>query len=1142
MGAMQHAGFPEWHVTRFASALLLAATLLVGRAAASSNDERSLRQFGIETWTVERGLAGNWVTDIAQTSDGYLWVATSGGLSRFDGRRFNNWTAADTQDMPSNSVQALALGPDGRLWLALEHGGVRVLDKGHMNAVPALEELATLTLRSLALTADGNVWVGTTAGLYRATAQGVARVPIETNGGFAEVVRLRTTDEGALWVRTRTHGLWRVRDAVAQPVQDAPDCEGTDIAIRPDGGMVTACVNGLWERDANNSTWSKLSDEPRTKRITIDAAGTLWSGSESGIERFVAGRAQSLAPQVGTDDYRVRALFADHRGTIWVGTFSRGLSRLHAGPVRSIGAPEGLAIDATTGVLGAADGTVWIGASRHGLLQWHVTRGLLRQVGLAQGLPSDRVWALAEDTNNPGKLFLGTAVGAFVFDPSTTSFAPIDLPGLGADHTVNFLAVDATDTGAVWIGTDKSGLYRWSNARAVRVENSQRLGRVRQLWRESDGSRVFAAQEGLFLLHGDGLKLWQQQFSAFRGVRNLLRTDADTVWIASDSHGITRWSRGKALTYGSKQGLPVTPVFNLQADDAGRIWISTNEGLLVFAMEDFERWSRGLLDRVPMARLGPRDGLRDKECNGWGQPTYWRRPDGDIVYPTTSGIAVVTPARLPLSSLNPTSLRIDAAWSGRQPLDVYAPVQLAPHQRSLRVRFSAPVADAPEALSFRYRLLGADNEWVAADSNAEAAYAYLAPGHYTFQVQARLPGQDWVAASTTLPVDVQPRLVESVLFRWLLVGALFAIVAGLLLWRWKLMRRHAAALLAEREFLHNVIDTCPEPIFVQDRQRAALLTNRAADRLGGKLFGAAGAEPPGDAVRALHTEVLATHTEQAMAECRIDIDGVPRWYRVVARPLVDASGEVERVIGSAVDITSYTQVIADLRARDRELEAHRLAAQSLAHKLLRAQEDERRRLGRELHDDITQRIVGLAMLSRSASRGRSAPTHEALRQVCEDIGAELERLADSAQAMSRELHPALLDRVGLADALKAECATFSKRSGTIVLFSSHCVPETVSEAVGIALYRIAQEALRNAVQHGAAGTTSVTLVGGEANLTLEVQDDGAGFDLSNAPARAGLGLASMAERAQLVGADFHLSSVPGQGTLLRIVVPLPRTP
>ena len=1109
-----------------------------------------LTQFGIESWLPDDGLAGSWVRDVAEMPDGAIWIATGSGLSRFDGRRFSNFRAHTEPGLPTNAVHALAVDARGRLWIGMDRGGVSTIEDGRLQRGPRLREMEGSPIVTLAATPDGSVWIGSRmAGLFRATGTAVVPVELGVPGKGVSVVRLHVAPDGALWIRTRAHGLWRIAGGATVAVADSPGCDGLDVAVGPDGTVYTACVNGIWVLRTGERDWRQLSPEPRTQRIALDRTGRLWAGSESGLQRIAGSHIERLRPTDGVGDYRVRALFEDRRGDLWAGTFSSGLSRLRRGAVLSYGAPEGLPIDATTAVLGSADGTLWIAASAHGVIQWQPGRGIIRWLKLEGGLPSDRVWALAEDPRKPGRLWLGTEIGVFAFDSRSDRYEPVERPEGRTSEAAVLLHADQAEPGILWVGGRSGGLDRVADGTAARHDSRTGLGleRAHFMARDRDGRLVAAGDAGLYRLVAGRWQEMRFHGDAITDVRGFHESGDGSAWILSGSHGLSRALGGSIAHYGERQGLPTNELFSLQLDPEGRIWISGNEGILLVRADDFGRWANGTLAYLPTALLGPRDGLRNRECNGWGSPASWALADGRFVYPVSDGVAIVSPGAVPNTRLSPAQIVVDAAWSGERPLDTGRPLVLGTAERALRLRFSTLEFFTPEAVSFRYRLDNADRAWVSAAGEAEASYAYLAPGRYAFHVQARLPGQEWTDAERVLPVAVLPTFTESTAFRALLAGSAATGLAWLFAWRLRTERRHARAIHGERALLRAVIDTSPNPIYLQDRDRKVLLANRATETLQGPAAAAGGPDaqaPPAGipALDALHTEVVATRSERALQEWGHDQDGALRWFRVVERPIVDRDGAVVQVVGTAVDVTAYRDAVSDLQRRELELEASRVEALQLARRLMHAHEEERRRLGRELHDDVTQRLAGLAMLARSAARAATVLEVERLRHACEEIGIELQRLVSDTQDMSRDLHPALLERVGLVAALESECASFGTRAGLPIRFSAHAVPPVLAPEVGLALYRIVQEALRNCASHARARVVDVVLEGSSTGLLLEVRDDGVGFDPASVGAHAGLGLASIAERARLVRAELDIVSGAGPGTTIRVFVPLGTQP
>jgi PAS domain S-box-containing protein len=259
-------------------------------------------------------------------------------------------------------------------------------------------------------------------------------------------------------------------------------------------------------------------------------------------------------------------------------------------------------------------------------------------------------------------------------------------------------------------------------------------------------------------------------------------------------------------------------------------------------------------------------------------------------------------------------------------------------------------------------------------------------------------------------------------------------------------------------------------------------------------------------------------------------DGEYRWIVSTGVPRHHGDGSFAGYIGSAIDVT------------ERRLAAEALA--SINQRLLVAQDEERSRIARELHDDIGQR---LAMLSASldflARHGGLSATVD--QQGLERSLEEALSLAKDVQALSHRLHPARLEYLGIAAAAAALCREVAKQRAFEIAFTAESVPEGLSRPVAVCLYRVLQEALQNAVKHSGIRKVDVTLRGAADQIELTVRDCGAGFEVSTTLGR-GLGLTSMKERVSAVGGRLDILSEPQQGTTVHLTVPLlqddPTTP
>jgi PAS domain S-box-containing protein len=249
-------------------------------------------------------------------------------------------------------------------------------------------------------------------------------------------------------------------------------------------------------------------------------------------------------------------------------------------------------------------------------------------------------------------------------------------------------------------------------------------------------------------------------------------------------------------------------------------------------------------------------------------------------------------------------------------------------------------------------------------------------------------------------------------------------------------------------------------------------------------------------------------------------DGVYRWMLDVAAPRVNGDGSFAGFVGSAADIT------------DQKLAQE--ALEKIGGKLIEAQEEERSRIARELHDDICQRLALLSMELEQASRGSNSgrsPKLEEIRRHCAEIAGDV-------QALSHKLHSSKLEYLGLAAAIRSFCREFSQQHDVSVEFADENVPNFLPRDISLSLFRVTQEGLQNALKHSGVGQFSVSLRGSANEIQLGVSDHGAGFDVEAAKLDRGLGLVSMQERAHLVHGTFTIESSQNGGTRILVRVPL----
>ncbi len=356
-----------------------------------------------------------------------------------------------------------------------------------------------------------------------------------------------------------------------------------------------------------------------------------------------------------------------------------------------------------------------------------------------------------------------------------------------------------------------------------------------------------------------------------------------------------------------------------------------------------------------------------------------------------------------------------------------------------------------------------------------------------------------------------------------------------LLWQ-RARKRKAEALVRESEKRFQVMaDTTPSLVWMCDAHGKITYMNESRLAFTG-LHPDAAANPadsdawtecihPDDLKNLLDTVSQALKTRKRFSlEYRLRrSDGVYRWMLDVAAPRVNGDGSFAGLIGSGTDTTDQ-----------------KLAQQALTKvsgQLIEAQEKERSRIARDLHDDICQRLALLAMQISKANRSADGSA-ETTKQRLQEIQKHCCEIAGDVQSLSHQLHSSKLDYLGAVAAIKGFCDEFSRQHEVSIKVTDANVPRELPQDISLCLFRVAQEALQNAVKYSGTNQFTVRVLGMVDCVQLVVSDAGAGFDVEAAKSSRGLGLVSMQERVHLVRGTLSVESQPGKGTKILAVVPL----
>jgi signal transduction histidine kinase len=388
-----------------------------------------------------------------------------------------------------------------------------------------------------------------------------------------------------------------------------------------------------------------------------------------------------------------------------------------------------------------------------------------------------------------------------------------------------------------------------------------------------------------------------------------------------------------------------------------------------------------------------------------------------------------------------------------------------------------------------------------------------------------------------------------------LIGSSGLAVCSLLISQIALTRNVSGRRKAEEELRasatlnRSILDSLPANIAVVDREGRIRTVNEVWKRFA-RENGAPSALLPN--AGANYLEVCRRSATQGSTDAREALAGLEevlagkrpvfemqhpcpscsqtKWFRMIISRL---TGEDGGAVIAHVDYTERRRAEDALRESRQELRA-------LAGRLLLAQEEERKRISRELHDDLGQKVALLAFDTSSIVLAPT-PLPEETTKALGNLRTRIAELAADVRQIAHQLHPSILEDLGLSAAMRELCEEFSARSTIDALFEQKGLTEALPLDIESCLYRIAQGALLNVQKHAqGASQVRLTINGSPENVRLCIHDNGVGFDAEAPSSRRGLGIISMKERVRLVQGELSIYSQPGQGTTLIVVVPLPR--
>ncbi len=792
----------------YLSRIILILCLLLATAIAYA------QQYNIRSWTLEQGLPQSQVMAIQQDHNGFLWLATRAGLSRFNGINFHTYTKDD--GLSSHNIATLYVDSRHRLWIGTTDAGLQLFDRSSFKQYGPDQGLDAQSIAGISEDKDGKVWLATGNGVYYLTDTSVEKYGALPDISYTTIIH---TPSGDLWAGTQDSGAYNVSESeifrYSSTNSGLPHDHVTAITCDKSGTVWVGTAAGLAKISGGALSLPQLPGQLGNSHITSfthDSYDNLWIGLQrNGLLKYDGSSFTYITRRSGLRTSRITALAADTEGNVWIGTNGYGLQQyrapwfVHYFDFGAISEPR------VTAVGRDGNGTVWFGTDEGELARmlpqgpewqastpwprgatiysflpvaeemwvstsngiWRLGSGAPRRYAAEQGLPAPDVFQAA--TGPDGKLYFATAGGVVTLAQDSLRLIPY------ADGSIKANTIFRDSKGRLWVGADQ-GAFLVEQGRLVQPQELK------------------------------GLHLTE--------IRSITEDETGVLYFAAFNSGLLLLQNNKPTLYTSSEGFPNEAIKSVYADEKDNLWVATNRELLKVQLPLLRQQGK-----FAYRLYTSPSGFRGQEvCDN----AMLQTADGHMWFGTTKGLTHYLPhldrqqplyPQLVLTNVllhsNPTDWQA-LGYSLDSITGLPQDLRLPHTQNHLSFNFHGISLSDPEQVVYKYRLKGYDDTWSQVTERSFTTYANLAPGEYTFELLARNTDGDWTPEPLTYSFSIVPPIWRREWF----VGVLLLVFAGAVL---SVVRLRERSLVKMNSLLEMKVDHRTRLLERQNREKEILL-------------------------------------------------------------------------------------------------------------------------------------------------------------------------------------------------------------------------------------------------------------------------------------------------------------------------------
>ena len=762
----------------------------------------------------------NFMNQIVQDHDGYLWFSSMDGLVRYDGYDFEVYTSARTEGLYSNRIGGMFLSSQNELWLLHEDGSISRKSGNHFTSFEGVLGDFNDNLGIITEDPAGEIWITTYNGishfdsqaqrfeaiespLFQSRSWGIQALMDgsvlavnsegliqwkndqatlllpESDFNFDEsiVVRIKQFEPGSIWV-LGIGGMYKfsLSDRRITESYGRQDAIFMDLIPESDQSYLVNTSRGFFQLNPVRGEFTQIPPD-------------LFSRAEYRVRRnlvFQGKNGESI--RIGDDNVLIngksilqaegiKSSLIDKEGTLWITTVHDGIFQIRKSIFTNI-TPEFVSgLRNVYPIIQSFDGAIWAGSFINGVYKLS-DEGVFNWTAENSQLPNGIIRFLYEDAD--GIIYAGSwASGLWKYsDGDWERIQELD-PLIDFDATVEAMYRDSK--GRLFIGSHdplvvrQNGEYSFFDATA-----GEELQKVRTIREDSEGTLYLGTMgNGLTIISDKSVKNLKADNGFLNSdfIRDVYVQSKDTIWIANENMGLNRlvFDDHKSIISSAsvtvEDGLMQNSLHRIIESPDHYLWISSNGGIMRISKEELNHYADGLIDGLTVTGFTEEDGMSNREANGGVQTAGVLSADDKLWFPTQDGITVVDPARITQQDALPLPIPVIEAISFSDSLinvSRQSEIQLPSDERNLQISFSAPNYYSPERIKFRYKLDALNRDWEDGSRIRQAVFTNIPPGTHEFQLQVFREGNPSEITEATLFITIPTFFYETTWFMMLL--------------------------------------------------------------------------------------------------------------------------------------------------------------------------------------------------------------------------------------------------------------------------------------------------------------------------------------------------------------------------------------